>query len=257
MTPARRSATRPVAMQPNSPAARIYAAIDTTDLERARALSRALAGVVDGLKLGKEFFTAHGPEGIRAVLGDPETRQLGLFLDLKFHDIPNTVAAAIRAAAPIAPTWLTVHASGGPAMLRAAADAAAETTGADGRPRTRVLAVTVLTSLDDGDLEAVGQRTPAAEQVERLGALARDHGIDGLVCSPREIGQLRRRLGPGVALAVPGIRPTWSIAGDQKRITTPGDARAAGADLLVIGRPITGADDPAAAARRIVDEIAA
>lgn len=244
-------------MQPNNPAARIYAAIDTTDLARARALSRALAGVVDGLKLGKEFFTAHGPEGIRAVLGAPETRQLGLFLDLKFHDIPNTVAGAIRAAAPIAPNWLTVHASGGPAMLRAAADAAAETRGAQGRPRTRVLAVTVLTSLDDSDLAAVGQHTPAAEQVERLGALARDQGIDGLVCSPREIARLRQRLGPGVALAVPGIRPTWFLAGDQKRITTPSDACAAGADLLVIGRPITGADDPAAAARRIVDEIAA
>jgi orotidine-5'-phosphate decarboxylase len=244
-------------MQSDSPAARIYAAIDTTDLDRARGLSRALAGAVGGLKLGKEFFTAHGPEGVRAVLGAPETRHLGLFLDLKFHDIPNTVAGAIRAAAPLAPNWLTVHASGGPAMLRAAADAAAETRGQDGGPRTRVLAVTVLTSLDDADLQAVGQHTPAGEQVERLGALARDQGVDGLVCSPREISRLRAALGPGVALAVPGIRPTWSIAGDQKRITTPRDALAAGADLLVIGRPITGADDPAVAARRIVDEIAA
>ena len=244
-------------MQSDSPAARIYAAIDTTDLARARALSRALAGVVDGLKLGKEFFTAHGPEGVRAVLGDPETRQLGLFLDLKFHDIPNTVAGAIRAAAPIAPNWLSVHASGGPAMLRAAADAAAQTTGPDGRPRTRVLAVTVLTSLDDADLEAVGQHTPAGAQVDRLGTLARDQGVDGLVCSPREISPLRARLGPEVALVVPGIRPTWTVAGDQKRITTPRDALAAGADVLVIGRPITQADDPAAAARRIVDEIAA
>jgi len=244
-------------MQPDSPAARIYAAIDTTDLARARALSRALAGVVGGVKLGKEFFTAHGPEGVRAVVGEPETRHLGLFLDLKFHDIPNTVAGAIRAAAPLAPTWLTVHASGGPAMLRAAADAAAQATGADGRPRTRVLAVTVLTSLDDSDLAAVGQHTPAAEQVERLGALARDHGIDGLVCSPREIARLRAALGPGVALVVPGIRPTWSVTGDQKRITTPQDALAAGANILVVGRPITQADDPAAAARRIVDEVAA
>jgi orotidine-5'-phosphate decarboxylase len=244
-------------MQSDSPAARIYAAIDTTDLDHARALSRALAGVVGGIKVGKEFFTAHGPEGIRAILGTPETRHLGLFLDLKFHDIPNTVAGAIRAAAPLAPTWLTVHASGGPAMLRAAADAAAETVGANGRPRTRVLAVTVLTSLDDADLEAVGQRTPAGEQVERLGALARDNGVDGLVCSPREIAQLRASLGPAVALAVPGIRPTWSVAGDQKRITTPADALTVGADVLVIGRPITQADDPAAAARRIVDEIAA
>jgi orotidine-5'-phosphate decarboxylase len=142
-------------------------------------------------------------------------------------------------------------------MLRAAAEAAGESTGADGRARTRVLAVTVLTSLDDADLDAVGQHTPAEQQVERLGALARDCGIDGLVCSPREIARLRERLGAGIALAVPGIRPTWSGVGDQKRITTPSDACAAGADLLVIGRPITGADDPAAAARRIVEEIAA
>jgi orotidine-5'-phosphate decarboxylase len=244
-------------MQPDSPAARIYAAIDTTDLDRARMLSRALAGIVGGLKIGKEFFTAHGPEGVRAILGDPETRRLGLFLDLKFHDIPNTVAGAIRAAAPLAPAWLTVHASGGPAMLRAAADAAAETTGADGRPRTRVLAVTVLTSLDDADLAAVGQRTPAKAQVDRLAALARDNGVGGLVCSPREVARLRGDLGPGVALVVPGIRPTWTLAGDQKRITTPRDALSAGADILVIGRPITQAQDPAAAARRIADEIAA
>ncbi|MBK1697238.1 orotidine-5'-phosphate decarboxylase [Rhodovibrio salinarum] len=244
-------------MQPNSPAARIYAAIDTTDLDRARALTHALAGVVGGVKVGKEFFTAHGPEGIRAILDAPETRHLGLFLDLKFHDIPNTVAGAIRAAAPLAPSWLTVHASGGPAMLRAAADAAAETRCDDGRPRTRVLAVTVLTSLDDEDLEAVGQRSPVSTQVERLATLAQDNGIDGLVCSPREIALLRNRLGPDMALVVPGIRPTWSVAGDQKRVTTPRDALAAGADVLVIGRPITQAESPAAAARQIVDEIAA
>ncbi|MBK1666767.1 orotidine-5'-phosphate decarboxylase [Rhodovibrio sodomensis] len=244
-------------MQPDSPAARIYAAIDTPDLDRARALTHALAGLVGGVKLGKQFFTAHGPEGIRAILGAPETRDLGLFLDLKFHDIPNTVAGAIRAAAPLAPSWLTVHASGGPAMLRAAADASAETAQAEGKPRTRILAVTVLTSLDDADLAAVGQHTPAGEQVARLGALARDNGVDGLVCSPREIAQLRAGLGSEIALAVPGIRPTWSGAGDQKRITTPHAALAAGADLLVIGRPITRADDPAAAARRIVAELAA
>jgi len=244
-------------MQPDSPAARVYAAIDTTDLDRARTLAQALAGVIGGVKLGKEFFTAHGPAGVRAVLGAPETRHLGLFLDLKFHDIPNTVAGAVLAAAPLAPAWLTVHASGGPAMLRAAADAAAETAGADGRPRTRLLAVTVLTSLDDADLTAVGQHTPAGAQVERLGTLARDNGIDGLVCSPREIGRLRTALGPEVALAVPGIRPKWAVADDQKRITTPQQALGAGADLLVIGRPITQAGDPAAAARRIADEIAA
>jgi orotidine-5'-phosphate decarboxylase len=244
-------------MQPDSPAARICAAIDTTDLARARSLAGALEGAVGGIKLGKEFFTAHGPAGVRQVLGDPDARRLALFLDLKFHDIPNTVAGAVRAAAPLGPSLLTVHASGGSAILRAAAEAADAAQANYGGTRTQVLAVTVLTSLDDDELAAVGQHTPASEQVARLARLAVDAGCDGLVCSPREIAHLRQALGPEVTLAVPGIRPTWSQADDQKRVTTPAEALAAGADRLVIGRPITGADDPAAAARRIAEELAA
>jgi orotidine-5'-phosphate decarboxylase len=246
-----------MSVQPASPSAdslapteRIFAALDTTDLARAQALAQSLSGLVGGLKVGKEFFTAHGPEGVRAAVGGEP-----LFLDLKFHDIPNTVAGAIRASIHLRPKIVNVHASGGPAMLQAAAEAAREAAEDAEVERPLVIAVTVLTSLDDADLEAVGQRGPAAEQVVRLARLAQDCGLDGVVCSPREIAPLRAACGPNFKLVVPGIRPAWAAAGDQKRITTPADAVTAGADFLVIGRPITGADDPAAAARRIAGEL--
>ncbi len=230
------------------PRDRIYCAIDTADIERAAALAGALAGTIGGIKLGLEFFGAHGPRGVRRLA----KAGLPIFLDLKFHDIANTVAGAVRSVLPLAPAMLTVHAAGGEAMLRAAAEAAAEA----GEARPRVLAVTVLTSLDDRDLEALGQRTPTAEQVVRLAALARAAGVDGAVCSPREAAMLRRELGPDFTLVVPGIRPAWAAAQDQKRTMAPAEAVAAGADYLVVGRPITGADDPAAAARRIAGEMA-
>lgn len=229
---------------------RVLVALDTPDLARAAALARDLAGTVGGLKVGKEFFTATGPDGVRAAVGGEP-----LFLDLKFHDIPNTVAGAVRAATHLRPMILNVHAAGGPAMMSAARDAARETAEDLEIQRPLVIAVTVLTSLDDDDLAAVGQRGPAAEQVLRLARLAQDSGLDGVVCSPREIESLRETCGPDFKLIVPGIRPTWAAAGDQKRITTPADAYRAGADYLVIGRPITGADDPAAAARRIAEEL--
>ena len=229
---------------------RIFAALDTTDLARAQGLAQALSGLVGGLKVGKEFFTAHGPEGVRAAVGGEP-----LFLDLKFHDIPNTVAGAIRASIHLRPKIVNVHASGGPAMLQAAAQAAREAAEDAEVERPLVIGVTVLTSLDDADLEAVGQRGPAAEQVLRLAKLTQDCGLDGVVCSPREIAPLRDACGPGFRLVVPGIRPDWAAAGDQKRITTPADAVKAGADYLVIGRPITGAADPAEAARRIAGEL--
>ena len=233
-----------------APRERIFAALDTTDLARAQGLARSLSGLVGGLKVGKEFFTAHGPEGVRAaVVGEP------LFLDLKFHDIPNTVAGAIRAAIHLRPKIVNVHASGGPAMLQAAAEAAREAAEDAEVERPLVIGVTVLTSLDDSDLEAVGQRGPAAEQVVRLARLTQDCGLDGVVCSPKEIAVLREACGPGFKLVVPGIRPAWAASGDQKRITTPADAVRAGADYLVIGRPITAAEDPAAAARRIAGEL--
>lgn len=244
-------------MSATGPAAQIYVALDTNELERACRLAGQLAGAVGGLKLGKEFFTAHGPQGVQKVMeaaGEPRPQ---LFLDLKFHDIPNTVAGAIRAAAPLRPTILNVHAGGGPAMMQAAAEAAKAAAGLHSIPRPQVIGVTVLTSLDDDDLAAVGQETPAARQVERLAHLAQVSGLDGVVCSPQEIGRLRELLDPRFQLVVPGIRPDWAEAGDQKRVTTPGAALAAGADVLVIGRPITAADDPVAAAQRIVEEISA
>jgi orotidine-5'-phosphate decarboxylase len=228
------------------PSDRIFVALDTTDLDRALMLGRDLAGLVGGIKVGKEFFTALGPDGVRAIadLGMP------VFLDLKFHDIPATVTGAIRAACTLKPFMLNVHATGGAAMLRAASDAAG-----DGADRPLVLAVTVLTSLGDDDLEAIGVAGSSGTQVLRLARLARDNGIDGVVCSAREVEVLRKELGPDFKLVVPGIRPEWAAADDQKRITTPADAVALGADYLVIGRPITGADDPADAARRIAGEL--
>src|SRR5262245_11775249 len=190
----------------------VYVAIDRPDLEGAGGLVRGLGG--NAIKLGLEFFCAHGPAGVRATAGD-----VPLFLDLKLHDIPNTVAGGVRSVLPLRPRFVTIHASGGPAMLRAAVAAAAE----GGAARPLLLAVTVLTSLDDGDLAAVGQAGPTADQVVRLAKLARDCGLDGAICSPLEIAPLRAALGRDFVLMVPGIRPSWSAAvskagDDQKRV---------------------------------------
>lgn len=226
---------------------RIFVALDTADLDKALTLAENLDGLVGGVKLGKEFFTALGPDGVREVAA-PGHR---VFLDLKFHDIPATVAGAVRSAAALKPFMLTVHAGGGGAMMEAAASAAA----AAGPERPLVMAVTVLTSLGLDDLAATGIGGTAEEQVLRLARLARDSGLDGVVCSAMEAAALRQAFGSGFKLVVPGIRPAGAAADDQKRTMTPADAVAAGADYLVVGRPITGADDPAEAARRIADEI--
>jgi orotidine-5'-phosphate decarboxylase len=233
--------------------ARIFAALDTAELASAVALARALQGAVGGLKVGLELFGAEGPAGLRALgaLGLP------LFLDLKLHDIPNTVASAVRAVTPLSPAILTVHASGGSAMLRASVEAAAEGAKAAHASRTKIVAVTVLTSLDEADLGRVGQTGPVADQVLRLAELAQRAGVDGVVCSPREVAALRARCGRDFLLVVPGIRPAWAETGDQKRVMTPKEALAAGADILVIGRPITSTADPRAAAARIAAEIGA
>ncbi len=228
----------------------ILVALDLSDRDRAAALRRSLAGLVGGFKIGKEFFTAEGPDGVREVVGDAP-----LFLDLKFHDIPNTVAGALRAALRLRPFMVNVHASGGPTMMGAAATAVAESAEALSIERPLVIAVTVLTSLDEADLAAVGQEGPIGDQAERLARLAQASGLDGVVCSPREIERLRAALGPDFTLVVPGIRPHWAAEGDQKRIMTPAQALACGADYLVIGRPITGAPDPRAAASRILEEL--
>ncbi|MEX2199908.1 MAG: orotidine-5'-phosphate decarboxylase [Dongiaceae bacterium] len=230
---------------------RIIAALDAIDIGRVRDLARAVAPHVWGCKIGLEFFVQHGPAGIEKAGLDPQR----LFLDLKFHDIPNTVAGAVRAATAMRPAMFNVHAGGGPAMLaaaRAARDEAAEKTG----HKPLLLAVTVMTSLDDADLASIGQTGPAAAQVRRLAALARDNGLDGVVCSPREIAMLRRDCGSDFKLVVPGIRPQGAAANDQKRTMSPAEAIAAGADYLVIGRPISAAADPATAARAIVESLA-
>ncbi len=228
---------------------RIFVAFDTTDLDGALELARALRGLVGGIKLGHEFFTACGPEGVRRI----SEVGLPIFLDLKFHDIPTTVAHAITAALPLRPFMLNVHGGGGEAMLRAAAGAAA----AAGRDRPLVLAVTVLTSLADADLAAVGVAGEVREQVTRLALLAKASGLDGVVCAASEIMALRGATGGAFKLVVPGVRPAWAAADDHKRVLSPGEAVALGADYLVLGRPIVAAAHPADAARRIVDEIAA
>lgn len=229
------------------PSDRIFVALDTSDLDKALALAEGLRGLVGGVKLGQEFFTAQGPGGVDAVtaLGLP------VFLDLKFHDIPATVSRAVGAALALKLFMLNVHASGGEAMMWAAADAA----GLAGDERPLVVAVTVLTSLWSGDLVATGIDDNIEDQVLRLAALAENCDLDGVVCSPREVAALRRERGPDFKLVVPGIRPTWAATDDQKRVETPADTVAAGADYLVIGRPITESQDPADAARRIADEI--
>jgi len=232
-----------------TPTDRILVPLDTTDVSWAANLAERLRGYVGGIKLGKEFISAHGPQGVRQVAGDDQP----LFLDVKFHDIPNTVAGAIRAVGALRPFMVNVHACGGRAMMEAAVAANAEV----GDVRPLMLAVTVLTSLDDDDLTELGVPANAGEQTVRLARLAQDCGVDGVVCSPKEITLLRDACGPDFRLVVPGIRPIWSSTNDQKRFATPADAVAMGADYLVIGRPITNANDPVAAATRIGKELAA
>jgi orotidine-5'-phosphate decarboxylase len=229
--------------------ARILLALDTPDVTIALAQARAAGSAVDGLKLGLEFFVANGAPGVARIQAEGRP----LFLDLKFHDIPNTVAGAIRSALALKPMMLNVHAGGGPAMLRAASDAVASA----GASRPLLIAVTVLTSLDDEDLAAVGQTPPALDQTRRLAALAQAQGCDGVVCSAREISILRRDCGADFKLVIPGLRPVAASGSDQKRVMTPGEAARLGADFLVIGRPITAASDPAAAARLIRQEVQA
>lgn len=237
---------------------RIFCAVDTSDFDQAHDLVRRLTGLIGGVKLGLEFFTANGIKGVRRLSdgAGPNGAPPRLFLDLKFHDIPNTVAAAVRQAMSCAPFMINVHAQGGAEMLRAAAEAAAEEATRLGIDRPKVLGVTVLTSLDDDDLAQLGQG-PAADQVRRLAGICQDNGLDGVVCSAFEAAALRTQCGADFTLVVPGIRPGTSAADDQKRVMGPGEAITAGADYLVIGRPITGSPDPAAAARAIAAEITA
>ncbi len=226
---------------------RLIAALDTSDESQAARWTMALGPHVDAIKLGLEFTYAHGLPAVRRVSAGRE-----LFLDLKLHDIPNTVASSVRALgralAPLSPAMLTLHAQGGQAMIEAAAAARDE---AFGTARPLLLAVTVLTSLDAEMLHATGVAGGPRQQALRLGRLAMRSGADGLVCSPHEIAPLRDALGDAPLLVVPGVRPEGVAAGDQKRVMTPYEAHAAGADWIVVGRPITQAPDPAATAAAI------
>jgi len=221
---------------------RIVVALDVDTLDTAVALARMLSGRVGWLKVGLELFTVHGPAAVEAIAAHAP-----VFLDLKLHDIPTTVARAVRAAAQLDVGLLTVHASGGRAMLEAAADAAT----AGSAARLRLLAVTVLTSTSDEELEEMGV-APAGVQVPRLARLATDTGIDGLVCAPADLGMVRDAVGSAPLVVTPGIRPTPAASDDHARAMTAQAAVAGGADLLVIGRPITRAADPAAAVEEIV-----
>ncbi len=216
----------------------LYLAIDTPHLDAALTLAQKVRRHVGGLKLGLEFFCANGHHGVH------EIAKLGLpiFLDLKLHDIPNTVAKAVEALRPLKPAVLTVHAAGGRAMLEAAKAAAGL--------ETRVVAVTVLTSLDGEDLKSIGVPSDPGEQVARLASLARAAGLDGIVCSGAEVAAVHAAW-PAGYFVVPGVRPAGSDVSDQKRVVTPRQALDDGASMLVIGRPITGATDPAAAIRDI------
>ena len=216
----------------------IFVALDTPDLDHAIAIAEAVRSHAGGVKLGLEFFSTQGPQGIRRI------SEIGLpiFLDLKLHDIPNTVAKAVEALAPLEPAILTVHAAGGHEMLGAAKRAAP--------PATKVVAVTLLTSLDAGDLADLGIDRSPTEQVTRFAWIARDAGIDGIVCSGAEVAAARKTW-PAGFFVVPGIRPAGADVADQKRVVTPAQALDDGASVLVIGRPITSAPDPARAIAEI------
>ncbi len=225
---------------------RLIVALDVPEEALAMVLVDALAGQVGMFKVGNQLFTAAGPDVVRQIVGRGEH----VFLDLKFHDIPNTVAGAVASASQLGVSLLTVHGLGGKAMLEAAA-------GALPAMGMRLLAITVLTSHDEKSLGEVGIARPLAEEVRELARLARSAGIDGVVASPHEVTLLREACGKDLLIVTPGIRPAGARAGDQARAATPAAALAAGADYLVVGRPVTEAKDPAAAARAIVKEMEA
>ena len=229
----------------------VYCAIDVPDIDAAGQLARQLGTHVGGLKIGKEFFYAHGRAGYEKLAGSSQN----IFLDLKLHDIPNTVAAAVRTLVPLAPTYLNVHAAGGAEMMAAAARTAESASDEAKVIRPKMLAVTVLTSLSDADLDDIGVNGTPREQVLRLATLAAKNGMDGVVCSAEEVELLRREMGPNFNLVVPGIRPAGAAQQDQKRVMTPEAAIAAGADILVIGRAITQNPDPGRAAQAIADSL--
>ena len=231
---------------PSRPQDKIIIALDVPDTDGAMRLLDAL-GTPTLCKIGLELFTAQGPSVVRAV----QERGSEVFLDLKFHDIPNTVGHALRSAADLGISMTTLHASGGPVMLEAAAKAAA----ASGNSDLLLLAVTVLTSMDTAQLAATGIAVEPKEQVLRLATLALSSGIGGIVCSPLEVTAIRNSLGNDLRIVTPGVRPIWAATGDQKRVMTPAEAVKAGSDWLVIGRPITASENPKDSYAKVVAEL--
>jgi orotidine-5'-phosphate decarboxylase len=230
------------------PRQRLIVALDVSSSAAARKIVAAVGDSAHAYKVGMQLYTAEGPAILRELVGSGRK----VFLDLKYHDIPNTVSAAVREAAQLGVSMLTVHACGGGKMLRAAVEAAQST-----NPYPLVLAVTVLTSLDDADLNTLGIRGGAVDQVLRLAALALSNGCQGVVASAQEASALREEFGRDFIIVTPGVRPAGSGADDQARIVTPAEAIDAGASYIVVGRPITDATDPAAEARAILGQLVA
>lgn len=231
---------------------RLAVALDLPDRVQLLAMARRVAPETGLLKLGLEAFVAEGPSLVGEIVGTGA----GVFLDLKLHDIPNTVARAAAAAVRTGAAIVNCHAAGGTEMMKAFGEEGRAAAAKAGLPGPKLIAVTILTSLDAAAVHAVGLTGSPREAALRLAVLAQGAGLDGVVCSPEEIETIRAACGRDFLLVVPGVRPAGSAQGDQKRVATPGEAIRAGADVLVVGRPITGAPDPAAAARAIVTEIA-
>jgi orotidine-5'-phosphate decarboxylase len=227
---------------------RLIVALDFSGRDRALVLVERLSGLVGMFKVGMQLFTAEGPRFVRELIEAGER----VFLDLKFHDIPNTVAGAAQASAALGVSMFNVHALGGSEMMRAAIFATSRCSG----ERPKVLAVTLLTSIDEPALSELGIAPDANSEVVRLAQLARDSGLDGVIASPREVKLIRERVAPErFIILTPGVRPKWAESGDQRRIATPADAMRDGADFIVIGRPITASSDPRSAAERVLEEI--
>lgn len=229
---------------------RVIVALDC-DREEALSLADALSGHAKWLKVGMTLYYAEGPSIVREF----KERGFKVFLDLKFHDIPHQVCGAARSAAGAGADLLSVHGLGAGAMLKAAREGAEEAAEATGAERAQLVAITVLTSMDEAAMEQIGLTCPITDEAARLAALAKGSGIDGVVCSPREAAEMRELLGPDALIVTPGVRPAGAELGDQSRVATPAAAISAGASHLVIGRPITGAQDPVAAYEAIVEEL--
>jgi orotidine-5'-phosphate decarboxylase len=234
-------------LHPGDPRQRLIVALDVSSAAAAQKIVAAVGEFAFTYKVGMQLYTAEGPQVVRDLVGSGRR----VFLDLKYHDIPNTVGTAVTEAAKLGVSMLTVHASGSDKMLRAAVEAAKV------RPELMVLAVTVLTSLDASDLEKIGVRGAVADTVVRLATIALSNGCQGIVASALEASALRAELGNQFAIVTPGVRPAGTSLGDQARVVTPPEAIAAGASYIVVGRPITEAANPAAAARAILDQISA